>query len=104
MKIPGRGRRQAMTDVRASGGIRCPRCGGPLAVGSNHHVAAQFGLVGALISLFLTKYVCTKCGTIPFGELPQEVRDSTRWGLWAGSLIVLVLLAGVIALLGYFSR
>ncbi len=92
-----------MTDVKAPGGMRCPRCGDAVAVGSNHHIAAQFGLIGALISLLMTSYACPKCGPIPFAEFPQEVRDKVRGEFWLGFLIIILVLAALIAVIVYFA-
>lgn len=89
-------------DVKNSTGMKCPRCDGPVAVGQNL-ATMHFGLIGAIIGLLMTSYECPKCGPIPFGELPPEVRNKSRWEAILGVLLMLAILAGLIVLLVWLN-
>jgi hypothetical protein len=94
---PARGGAPLDKNLKAtsSSGLACPRCGGPVAVGSNP-VLMQFGLIGAILHLFMTSYSCPKCGTIKFSEFPREVRDKQRQGTLLAVLgFVLLVGAGI---------
>jgi predicted RNA-binding Zn-ribbon protein involved in translation (DUF1610 family) len=80
----------------SSSGMACPRCGGPVAVGTNP-VLMQFGLIGALLHLLMTSYSCPKCGPIKFSEFPKEVRDGQRQGILLWVLLGILLVAAGIA-------
>jgi len=90
---PGRSEAPADKNLKASSsGMACPRCGGPVAVGSNP-VLMQFGLIGAILHLFMTSYSCPKCGAIKFSEFPKEVRDKQRQGTLLAVLGFVLLVA-----------
>ena len=82
-------------DVKSKSGLRCPRCGGPVAVGTSM-VAMQFGLIGAILSQFMKTYQCPRCGKIPFKEFPPETRSKLRSGAWIGLAIILAVAAALI--------
>lgn len=83
-------------DVKNSGAMVCPRCGGAVAVGSS---VVLPGLLWLIISALMTTYTCPKCGQIPFSEFPQQMRDQERSKMWwtiLGSLGAMVLIVVVI--------
>ncbi|MGL4554574.1 MAG: hypothetical protein ACRC33_25705 [Gemmataceae bacterium] len=95
--VSGRGDGKTDKSLKAGSGsgLACPRCGGPVAVGSNP-VLMQFGLIGMLIQLLTTSYGCPKCGPLKFREFPPEVRSKQRRGtLLVILFFVLVFGAGI---------
>jgi hypothetical protein len=91
-------------DVKSSGGMNCPRCGGPVAVGSS--TVMMPGLLWIIISALSTTYSCPKCGTIPFGEFPPDVQASERSNMWLkilGALGLFVLIIVVVVLIIVFT-
>jgi hypothetical protein len=98
-RAPRQGRAEGPIDKNlkaTSSGMACPRCGGPVAVGTNP-VLMQFGLIGALLHLLMTSYSCPKCGPIKFSEFPKEVRDGQRQGILLWVLLGILLVAAGIA-------
>ncbi|MBY0227723.1 MAG: hypothetical protein K2W96_00445 [Gemmataceae bacterium] len=90
-------------DVTSKAGLRCPRCGGAVAVGSNQALAAQFGLIGAIIAQFTTSCHCGACGKIKASEFPPEVRSRLGSGLWVGVVLGLLLLGALVVVLVWLA-
>lgn len=86
----------------SSSGMNCPRCGGPVAVGTNP-VLMQFGLIGMIIHMLTTSYSCPQCGPIKFREFPEEVRSRSRLNTLLGVLAFVALVAVVVVVVVWLN-
>jgi len=79
---------------------QCPRCGDSVSRNYNRTAQMAGGLVGALFVAAFGSFGCKKCGKIPRGEFPTEVRNRMMLGsvgLIVGAVVLFVVVIGVIA-------